>query len=121
MAIVWSGGAFWSSWGEVATLTAGVGEQEALQDRSWNRLFFRRLCVGQVPCRELWTHLTRPGQARPAGKDTLAICLASFLYDVSRRGIGTARSRACRLSIQSLHQLHLPVLTDRTAGAWLLY
>ena len=58
-----------------------MGEQEALQDRSWNRLFFRRLCVGQVPCRELWAHLTRPGQYRPAGKDTLAICLASFLYE----------------------------------------
>jgi hypothetical protein len=101
MAIVWSGGAFWSSCVEVATSTTGVGEQEALQDRSWNRLFFRRLCVGQVPCRELWAHLTRPGQYRPAGKDTLAICLASFLYEVSRRGIGTARSHAagCRYKV----------------------
>src|SRR6266851_3879000 len=81
--------------------TERVGEQEALQDRSWNRLFFRRRCVGQVPCRELWTHLARPGQYRPTGKDTLAVCLALLLYEVSRRGIGTARSHAagCRYKV----------------------
>jgi hypothetical protein len=101
MAIVWSGGALWSSCVEVATSAAGVGEQEALQDRSWNRLFFRHLCVSQGPCRELWTHLTRPGQYRSAGKGTRTICLALLLYDVSRYGMGTARSHAasCRYKV----------------------
>src|SRR5262249_8089403 len=101
MAIVWRGGAVWSAGFEGPPRGGGGGEKKALKDGSGNRLFFRRLCVSQEPCRELWTHLTRPGQYRPAGKGTRTVCLASLLYDVSRCGMGTARSHAagCRYKV----------------------
>ncbi len=49
----------------------------------------------------------------------------ALLYRVSLRGVqsghGACEVPHCRLTIQCLHELHIPVLTDWTPGAWLTH